>query len=320
MLPSVSIICVCYNHERFVAEALDSVLGQTYPNLEIIVVDDASTDNSVSIIQAYCTRFPQIKFIRHKDNMGNCTAFNTAWRRSRGNYIIDFATDDVMLKSRVEEQVTCFSGLEASFGVVYTDVQKIDSNSRLVGSHYQRNKNGVLKVEPPSGDLFSELLQRYFIDPTSMMFRREVLEELGGYDESLAYEDFDFWVRSSRKFKYFFLNKILSRRRVHANSLSNKAYKRGDTQLSSTILVCYKAFFLFRTAKEKDALIVRVKSEIRQAFFTENYSATGQLLQLLCQLDACGMKYKIIGVLNKYRVRLSLVRKVYYLIRYGRVG
>lgn len=318
MQPLVSVICLSYNHARFLGEALDSVLAQTYPNLEIIVVDDASTDGSVTVIESYCARHPHLKFIRIAQNQGNTKAFNQGWRQSKGAFIIDFSTDDVLLPTRVEEQVKCFAKAGPAYGVVFTNVQQINEESAVIGYHYRRRRDGTLKNPPPSGDVFAELLRRYFIDPTSMMMRREVLEEMGGYDETLAYEDFDFWVRSSRRWFYQYLDKVLSKRRLHPNSLSRKVYFAGDAQLASTVKVCHKAAALISSPEEKAALIRRVEGEIRQAFFTQNFDETRQLLHLLRQLGAEGAGYRVIGRLNRHKIRLAFLRKAYYRLRYNR--
>ncbi|MDX5396863.1 MAG: glycosyltransferase family 2 protein, partial [Hymenobacteraceae bacterium] len=191
MQPLVSVICLCYNHARFLEEALQSVLAQTYKNIEIIVVDDFSTDNSASIIDRFCEKHPKITFIRNEKNYGNCRSFNTAWRQSKGDFIIDFATDDVMQPERVMEQVQALQQAGPQYGVCYTDAVLIDEQSRQVGYHYKRIKKGELLSFAPSGDVFAEVLRRYFINPPSMLMRREVFEKLNGYDETMAYEDFD---------------------------------------------------------------------------------------------------------------------------------
>ena len=82
--PLVSIICLCYNHAPFLREALDSVLAQTYPHIEVIVVDDCSTDGSVGIIGEYIAKHAEIRFICTGHNRGNTAAFNMGWRASRG--------------------------------------------------------------------------------------------------------------------------------------------------------------------------------------------------------------------------------------------
>jgi hypothetical protein len=96
-----------------------------------------------------------------------------------------------------------------------------------------------------------------------MMIRRQVLERLGGYDESLAYEDFDFWVRSSRYFHYVYTPEPLIKRRVLETSMGKSQYKHGSGQLQSTLDVCKKAFGLNRTAEEAVALKKRIRHELK---------------------------------------------------------
>src|SRR5579859_1537102 len=103
--PLVSVICLCYNHRRFVKEAIESVLGQTYKNIELIVVDDCSTDGSVSVIKELIVQNPVIRFIPLNENRGNCKAFNEGYKLSSGKFVIDFSADDVMVSGRIEQQV-----------------------------------------------------------------------------------------------------------------------------------------------------------------------------------------------------------------------
>ena len=309
--PLVSVICLCYNHERFIAEALDSVLAQTYTNLEIIIMDDCSTDNSVAIIQEYVRKYPQLTFMSTGTNQGNTKAFNLAWRASKGEYIIDFATDDVLLPERVARQVAAFGKLDDTYGVVYSDAAYIDDEGRHVRFHCQRNKAGAVISLAPSGDIFNHLLGRYFICPPTMMMKRQVFEELQGYDETLAYEDFDFWVRSSRRYKYFFLDAITTKRRLHANSLSQQSYKPGDRQLASTVVVCEKAAKLVQSTDDKNALTRRLQYEARHAYLTGHYQQAEQFLDLLRQHAGLGPVYHTLHHLNKLKVDLRFLRVLY---------
>ena len=211
MIPLVTVVCLSFNHARFLEEALDSVLVQTHPRVEIIVVDDASTDNSAVLIKQYADRHParEIQVLLLPENGGNCAAFNRALALSKGDFLVDFATDDVMLPTRLSEQVAAFQQLDASYGVVYTDCELISEEGQHVRYHYRRDEQGRLASFAPCGDVFAAVLGHYFISTPTMMMRRTVLETLGGYDEALAYEDFDFWVRSARKYQYFYLDKIL---------------------------------------------------------------------------------------------------------------
>ncbi|GAB3537921.1 hypothetical protein GCM10027443_31830 [Pontibacter brevis] len=315
-LPLVSIICLCYNHARFLREALDSVLAQTYPNIEVIVVDDCSTDGSVGIIQEYLRKHPRLKFISTGHNRGNTTAFNMGWRASHGDYIIDFATDDVLLPERVAQQVEALEKLDNTYGVLYTDAEYITDEGSHIGYHYKRRPDGSLAAYAPSGDVFADLLGKYIICPPTMIVRRQVFVDLEGYDETLAYEDFDFWVRSSRTYNYFYLDKVTTQRRVHNRSLSKGWYKAGNRLLASTVKVCRKVVALVRTEKERAALTVRLKYEARHAYLTGNYAEANEFLNLLRQHAGLPVLYQFLEVLNRQKIDLSFLRRVYYQLKY----
>src|SRR5688500_9747171 len=108
-LPRVTIICLCYNQARFIREAILSVLSQTYFEIQFVVVDDASTDNSVSVIKECVALYPQINFIPLSKNSGNCKAFNLALLEAEGEFVIDLAADDVLLPDRVTCGVTALN-------------------------------------------------------------------------------------------------------------------------------------------------------------------------------------------------------------------
>jgi glycosyltransferase involved in cell wall biosynthesis len=315
MQPLVTVVCLCYNHARFIRDALDSVLAQTYTNLEIIVVDDLSTDDSRNIIAEYVQKYPQIKFLPNEKNLGNCAAFNRAWEISKGDYLIDFATDDVLMPERISEQVAAFETLDPGYGIIYTDAVLIDDNSREIGYYYKRDTEGNLLKPVPSGDVFADVVARHFISTPTMIMRRAVFEKLGGYDATLAYEDFDLWVRSARTFKFYFLDKPLTKRRIHAAQMSQQQYKPSDRQIFSTIEVCRKAQKLLRNETEKQALITRVEYELTQAYLTRNKKAGRLLRQLLLELEPMPWKFKMLGMLSKVPVMLPVFRQLYHRFR-----
>ena len=263
--PSVSVIALCHNHAPFVREALDSIVAQTYPHLEVWLVDDASTDGSPAILQEYAARYPTWHLLLLPENVGNCRAFNQAFFQSRGEFVLDLATDDVLLPARVAQQVAAFQATAATVGVVYSNCELIDESGRSLGLHHRPDGPGRLKPAPASGWVFAEVLRRYFISTPTMLMRRACLEALDGYDETLAYEDFDFWVRASRNWQFLYLDEITTRKRKHPRSMSAQAYRRHDPYLASTIRVCDKALNLAVTPAEHAALAVRLRSELRQA-------------------------------------------------------
>jgi glycosyltransferase involved in cell wall biosynthesis len=318
MMPLVTVICLCYNHERFLVEALESVRRQTYPNVEILVVDDASTDSSPQLLQQYARAHPEIRLLLQQQNTGNCRAFNQALAQARGEFIIDFATDDVMLPGRVAAQVQAFAALEPDYGLVFTDAELINEASQKLGYFYKRKADGQLQPAVAVGDVYADVLERFFICAPTLMMRRQVFDKLGGYDETLAYEDFDLLVRAARDFKFYFLDQPLTRRRLHPHQLSKHLYRVGDKQLLSTIRICEKALALNQNERENQALIRRVEGEVRQAFFTRNYPEAELLFALLRQLRPLTGPYRLLEKLNEARVNLSFIHRLYYKLVHGK--
>lgn len=285
-MPLVSIIALCYNHARFLEAALDSILAQTYPHLEVVLVDDASTDGSADILRRYAAQNPGWQLLLLPENLNNCRAFNRGLALSRGEFIIDFATDDVLLPERITQQVAAFAQAGPRCGMVYTDAELLDESGRFVRHYYRRDARGNLHPRPASGLVFADVLARYFISTPTMLMRRATLEALGGYDETLSYEDFDFWVRASRDWEFQFLDTITTCKRLHPSSMSQRAYRRHDPYLASTIQVCRKALALCRTPEERAALVVRVRWELRQALRHRSRPEAHELYQLLSEMGA----------------------------------
>lgn len=317
MSPLVSVICLCYNHKSYLEEAIGSVLSQTYPNIEIIVVDDASTDGSKQVLRGICKE-NNLRFLDLQVNIGNCAAFNKGFFQSKGKYIIDFATDDVMTPTRIERQIKRFEELEDGYGVIFSNAKIVDDSGNYLRDHFQLDKNGDLVKSVPEGDIYAHLLSTYFISPPTMMIRREVLEDLGGYDESLAYEDFDFWVRSSRDYKYAFQNECLMNVRKARGSKSSLLYGTGDKQLLSTYKVCLKAAALNRNKVENQALINRIRYEARHAVLTGNFIEADLFFALLGKLNGTDFISIIFNIARLLKLPLKPVRKCYLHIRYGR--
>jgi glycosyltransferase involved in cell wall biosynthesis len=258
-LPQVTVICLCYNQAKFVKQAVLSVLAQSYSNVELVVVDDASNDNSRQVIGELVSLHPQISFISLSKNSGNCKAFNLALRKSQGEYIIDLAADDILLPDRVARGVDALQQSGDRFGVNFTDAGWISEDGRHLYRHSDRFPHSTV----PQGDIYEDLIERFFICSPTMMFRRRVIDSLGGYDESLAYEDFDFWVRSSRQFLYCYTPEVLVKKRIVKGSMSQRQFRILSPQLKSTFKVCEKIMALNQSQGEQDALARRIFYELK---------------------------------------------------------
>jgi glycosyltransferase involved in cell wall biosynthesis len=257
--PLVSVICLCYNHSRFVHEAIESVLSQTYANIQLIVVDDASTDNSVEVIKQLVHKHPSIEFLSLPMNIGNCKAFNRGLALAKGEYLIDLAADDVLLPNRIEVGVRELQKTGQEYGVHFSDAELISEGVEHLGLHSGRFPHDSI----PQGDIYKELIKRYFICPPTMMFTRDVMNHLGGYDETLTYEDFDFWIRSSRKFKYTYSPSVLVKKRVTGNALANEQFVVFSKHSRTTFKVCEKILKLNKTQEERKVLSGRILYEIK---------------------------------------------------------
>lgn len=257
--PLVTVICLCYNHARFVQETIESVLNQHYPNIQLIVVDDASTDTSVKVINQMLIKNPSIEFVGLQTNMGNCKAFNQGLAKAKGEFVIDLAADDVLLPNRIEVGVQVLQHAGPEYGVHFSDAELISVNGEYLGFHSARFPHPSI----PQGDIYKDLISRYFICPPTLMCTREVMNYLNGYDESLTYEDFDFLIRSSRKFKYVYSSSVLVKRRITSNALSTQQFKLFSRHSLSTYRVCEKILKLNQSPEEKKALTKRIFYETK---------------------------------------------------------
>lgn len=313
--PWVSVICTSYNHEAFIAETLQSVVSQCYPNVELIVIDNASTDRTADRINEFVRQNPAVEFIRNRQNVGLCRAFNQGLKRASGQYIIDLSADDVMLPQRISRQVATFERLSESYAVVFTNAAYINSEGAMLGHHYPINNKGQAKQKVPSGGVFRQVLESYFICTPTMMMRKEVLDSIGGYDESLCFEDFDFWVRTARQYQYAYLDEVLTHKRRLTDSLSMQVIRPDNGLLQSTLKVCYKAFDQCVTRDEYRTLANRIRSFIRKCFYAEQFDLALKYGELLHYIEPAGPLTSAILLLCRMRVPVNGAYRRYIHLR-----
>jgi glycosyltransferase involved in cell wall biosynthesis len=240
-------------------------------------VDDASTDNSLQVIKESILDRPEITFLPLQQNLGNCRAFNKGLAASTGSFIIDLAADDVLMPNRVEAGLDAFGSLGPDYGVHFSDAELIDEAGNRIGYHSDRFPHGSI----PQGDIYKDLISGYFINSPTMMMRRSVLEKLGGYDESLAYEDFDFWIRSSREWKFGYTARPLVRKRMLKNSMSIDQFRKKSIQQISTFRVCEKILQLNRAKDERKSLSKRIRYEMKRAALLREWGLALDYFKLL---------------------------------------
>ena len=131
-MPLVSVVIPSYNHEKFVSEAIESVLGQDFDDLELIIVDDASTDTSRQIIQKYAAEDARVRVILHETNCGIAKTCNDGIAAAKGKFLAVTASDDVWMKDKLSKQLAVLESDEDL--VVWTEAEIIDESGQPVGS------------------------------------------------------------------------------------------------------------------------------------------------------------------------------------------
>lgn len=199
---SVSVIIPTYNRANLVGRAIRSVLAQSYPNFEIIVVDNASCDNTVEVVHSISDR--RIKFIRHNINRGPAASRNTGLKNSKGDYITFLDSDDEWLPEKLFCQLDVFKREEERIGLVFTN-----------GFNEARNAMAITDSIPsgiyydPRRDKFYPL-RKLISTLSSWMLPSEVTKKIGYLDEAMiAWDDGDYLARTAYEFPIYFLNKNL---------------------------------------------------------------------------------------------------------------
>lgn len=216
----VSVIIPTYNGSRFIVQAVDSVLAQTYQPIELIVVDDGSTDNTASVLAPYRSRIHYV----YQSNQGLSTARNRGIRASTGEYVAFLDSDDVWLPDKISQQVKCLA-VNLGIGLVHTDVFYWD---QVTGSRAQRN-NGRMEYV---GNCYARLFSANRITVSSVLVRRECLRHVGGFDDQIrrpSTQDYDLWIRLARYYSFAFIHQPLILYRLHTtNASQNQLMMRED--------------------------------------------------------------------------------------------
>lgn len=259
----ITVICICYNHENYVTQALNSIIEQTHKHIEIIIVDDCSTDNSVCVIKNWLKHHSQIKFITNTKNIGVTKSFNKAKNLMSGDYIIDLAADDMLEPDAAKTLISVFNKCY-NIAIAYGNAALIDEYNNFIEIYYKSPQDAK------SGDLYKDIIsQTLKINSVASMIKTEVINDLGGYDENLLYEDLDIWIRASRAFTFQYVDEVIVKKRTLSTSLGsqfNNSRNRFTKKLNRSVYtILKKAYYLNRNKSENQALLKRVRSELKKS-------------------------------------------------------
>ncbi len=209
MLPLVSIIIPTYNRAHCLARCLESVMQQTYPALECIVIDDGSDDNTNTLVSS---QFPAVTLVRQK-HAGVSAARNHGIRRASGSWLALLDSDDCWQPSKISQQINCLKN--SGYKICHTNEIWIRDGKRI-NTKYRHLKQ--------DRDLFAASLNMCVISPSSVFVHRSLFNQIGLFDEALpACEDYDFWLRVTDRLPVLYIDEPLTIKfGGHSDQLSKK--------------------------------------------------------------------------------------------------
>jgi glycosyltransferase involved in cell wall biosynthesis len=197
----VSVIMPVYNRQDTVKQAIESILEQTYSNFELIVIDDASTDNTANVVRTLTDE--RIRFYSHEKNLGGSAARNTGIKQARAKWIAFQDSDDMWRKDKLEKQVARIP-------------KQLDDKPPIIYTSFYRFKNGKKEYIPnkdsrkKQGNIHKELIEGNFISTQTVMLAKECLEAVGGFAEDMPrFQDWELWIRLSEKYPFIWVDEPL---------------------------------------------------------------------------------------------------------------
>jgi glycosyltransferase involved in cell wall biosynthesis len=211
----VSVCVASYNHARFLPAMLDGLLGQTFRDFEIVIVDDGSTDNSMEVLQAYANRNPEIiRLYTHPGgrNAGISATVNLGLEKSRGRYWCPHDSDDVSCPDRLERQVA-FLESHPDVGWVYGVAARIDDNGASLDGLFGSDLSSCT-------DLVERLIWDNPFAGVTALIRTDCALRIGLWDETVLYSDWEYWMRLAAHYSPAFIPGPVVRYRVHESNVS----------------------------------------------------------------------------------------------------
>ncbi len=234
--PLVTFLSPCYNHSKYIIQSLESIKNQTYPNIQHIIIDDCSTDDSAEKIQKWIDANDyRCEFIRHEKNKGISFTQNESIDLTKGEYWTSVATDDFIEPARTEVFVKYLIEHRET-NMITSDCKLVNEESReiqlssgqyFLNFFYSPDFNRTIE----QFGTYETLLKGNYI-PSSIMIRANVFDRVGKFDTNLKVEDWDMWLRISQVSKIAFIDQPLTFYRYHDNNTIKHLDTRNDELLA----------------------------------------------------------------------------------------
>lgn len=296
--PLVSVIMSAYNAEKFIEQSIQSVLKQTYPNVELIVCDDGSTDSTQSIIKKYAS----VHYI-YQHNQGQGAGRNNAASHAKGEYLAFIDADDCWMPEKLDVQIRLFEQ-DKEVAAVYCDMEIVDINGTSLGF----NAKGKMK----RGFVFDELLGgNYMCGLSSLVVKKNVMDEVGGFSDHRYCQDFVFLLKIARNYPLNFSEKSMVHYLVHDNNITGKIDISYPEQITF-----YKQIPVLFDLNDHQKLITQ--AQLKRLYFTyallhfrkKNFSKAASIIREARSTDLLFWKSAVLSFLNTPLLRNFAYNKV----------
>ncbi len=252
----ISIVLPVYNGEKYLKYSIESILNQTYKDIELIIVNDCSTDNTSHIIDEYRKKDSRITIVNNTTNQKLPKSLNIGFSHCKGEYYTWTSDDNIMLPSAMEKLL--YDIQKKGADLAFSRCETINSDGKIIGRT----------------ELYNDLNELYCnnIVLASFLYKKEVHDELNGYDvNKFLVEDYDFWLRAYRKFKFYFEPEILYQIRFHSQNL-------GVTRLEQVKLCKIELLKENLSYINDERIIDSIYREISNCYFQASNSYYGKIL------------------------------------------
>lgn len=325
-LPLISVVIPVYNHEKFIAQSLESVISQTYSNLQILVSDDKSSDNSLNIIEQYAAKDKRIEILRHDTNLGICGNFNSLFDAVKGEFVAFFSGDDVMSANKLMLQYELLSKTTGAV-VVHHNAQIIDGNGVV---KYMHRGNMLPLCNPLDWALkadFFHLRKIAPLLPTTCLAKTDYYLH-ARYNKNFKYKhELLFTIEdycNNPQGKWLYINQPLLSYRLHENNFTNnptfttylneEKFKLADMALQKCPalkkrITSYRLFMLFETIVYKWYNNAEELKELK----TQYGSEAGLGKKIILEMGVLLQNLRLYGMVSKMLHRLY---RPFYLMKY----
>jgi glycosyltransferase involved in cell wall biosynthesis len=283
-LPLVSVIIPVYNGEEYIQTAIESVIKQDYHNIEIIVLDDGSTDNTLSIIKLYS----KIQWDSHS-NMGQASTLNKGWEISKGDILGYLSADDILFQNAVSISVEYLNDNPDAI-MTYCDFNLIDPDS-----------NFIRKIQPPDFNYHNMVVNLECPPGPGVFFTKKAFEIAGGWNSNYRQmPDYEYWLRLGRVGRFVHIPEVLASFRIHESS---QTFAKGDFKKSEEPITIIETFYNgdgipesiknFRTEAMANANLVSAQLHWRSGRFTISFLRLLKAIQIYPYVIFRSRIYKI---------------------------